>query len=421
MQRSPIPVNDSDRVSRLRSYQILDTAAEKSFDDLAQLAALILEVPISLVSLIDLDRQWFKAKVGMPQEHIPRESSFCGYTICGSDLMIVQDAHEDVRFRDNLLVRGDPHIRFYVGAPLTTEDGYCIGTLSCFDRRPRQISPLQQEALLTLSAQVVAQIELRRNFREVRAARDALVELQHQRQSLVDFVTHDMKNALQIMLGYAGVLECSDTLHDNDRLALSKVKRSGRIMDRMVRDMLDISRDEQARMPVEPTSIDVGSLFTEVAESYSLLLKDRNLSVRIEASDDSTRAWADLDLIRRVLENLIDNDLKYVPPGGLISLRTRVVEAGWLDIFVDDNGPGIPAIERERIFDKYARTSDGNEGQARRSFGLGLAFCRIAIESCGGKIWVDDVSPHGSSFHLRLPAELLLKTQPAPKAAASVF
>jgi hypothetical protein len=146
----------------LRSYQILDTDPEQVFNDIAQLSAFICGTPMSLVSLIDGERQWFKARVGMDAHETPREHAFCQYAMRASDVYEVPDATSDTRFSHNPLVTGDPHIRFYAGAPLLSPEGQPLGTLCALDTVPRELSADQRDALRILARQVMAHLELRR-------------------------------------------------------------------------------------------------------------------------------------------------------------------------------------------------------------------------------------------------------------------
>ena len=164
----PLRSNDeARRLAALRQYSLVDLSPERAFDDLTALAARICEAPISLISLVDERRQWFKSKIGLSFRQIPRDISFCRYTILQPDIFIVPDAAQDERFAGDPLVTGRAHIRFYAGAPLLTRDGQALGTLCIMDRVPRQLKPSQQEALSALSRQVMAQLELHRNTREL--------------------------------------------------------------------------------------------------------------------------------------------------------------------------------------------------------------------------------------------------------------
>jgi PAS domain S-box-containing protein len=166
--RSPLrPADETRRLEALQQYRVLDTPPEQSLDDLTTLAAHVCQAPIALICLVDDQRQWFKSTVGLSISGTAREDSFCAHAILQPDVFIVPDTALDDRFADNPLVRGDPHIRFYAGAPLVTPDGLALGSLCVIDCVPRELTSSQQEALRVLSRQVMAQLELRRQTREL--------------------------------------------------------------------------------------------------------------------------------------------------------------------------------------------------------------------------------------------------------------
>jgi anti-sigma regulatory factor (Ser/Thr protein kinase) len=169
--------SETERLEALRKYQILDTDPEVAFDDLALLASHICATPMAAITLVDQDRQWFKARVGVPLRETPRSISFCTHAIEQRGIFIVPDASKDARLRDNPQVTGDPHIRFYAGAPLITREGHALGTLCVVDRRPRQLTDAQIEGLQVLRRQVEAQLELRRRLIELRAANASIQKM----------------------------------------------------------------------------------------------------------------------------------------------------------------------------------------------------------------------------------------------------
>ena len=166
----PLPPDEADRLKALGEYAILDTLPESCYDDITTLAAQICGTPISLVSLLDGRRQWFKSKVGLDVSETARELAFCAHAIMRDELLVVPDARNDERFANNPLVTADPHIRFYAGAPLVTLSGHALGTLCVIDRAPRVLTEAQSASLLALSRQVMAQLELRRHVRELEKA-----------------------------------------------------------------------------------------------------------------------------------------------------------------------------------------------------------------------------------------------------------
>jgi GAF domain-containing protein len=172
--KTPVPENEAARLRTLQLYRILDTASEKCLDDLVSLAGAICEAPISLISLIDENRQWFKSRVGIESTETPRDIAFCAFAIMNDDLFIVEDATKDARFASNPLVTADPAIRFYAGAPLVVEEGMALGTLCVIDRLPRTLTLMQKKALKVLGESVVTLLKLRRAQEFINAAEHVL-------------------------------------------------------------------------------------------------------------------------------------------------------------------------------------------------------------------------------------------------------
>ena len=172
MNTVPVPSNEARRLKVLWQYEVLDTVPEEIFDDLTELARVICEAPMALISLVDETRQWFKSRVGVNTTETSRDISFCAHAILQPDLFIVRDATTDKRFKDNPLVVTDPKIRFYAGAPLITPDGHALGTLCILDKEARDLTEAQKKALRVLARLVVTQLELRRHSKELAKARD---------------------------------------------------------------------------------------------------------------------------------------------------------------------------------------------------------------------------------------------------------
>jgi GAF domain-containing protein len=169
-------------VAALDRYAILDTEPEQTFDDLVALAAYVCKTPIAMLSLVYDHRKWFKSKVGVEIRETLRGRSFCAHAIKQQEPFIVPDTWDDARFRENPMVVGEPHIRFYAGAPLINEDGFALGTLCVIDREPRELEETQKEALKSLSRLALGQMELRQNLRLLKDALGDRTREEHARE-----------------------------------------------------------------------------------------------------------------------------------------------------------------------------------------------------------------------------------------------
>ena len=187
MRRPDKPDNEAERLRALHRYDILDTASERSYDDLVSIAAAICGMPMGSVSLIDADRQWFKARIGIGDPQTPRDVAFCAHAILSpQDVTVVNDAREDERFRDNPFVQNDPNIRFYAGAPIVTLDGLAMGTLCVMDSKPRELEVYQFDALNALSRQVSSMLEMRSLSRALKLQLEDRDWYEHQMHAFQD-------------------------------------------------------------------------------------------------------------------------------------------------------------------------------------------------------------------------------------------
>ncbi|MDX6271230.1 MAG: hypothetical protein QOD28_2453 [Acidobacteriota bacterium] len=181
------PANEAARLEVLHEFKVLDTDPEQTFDDITRLAAYICHTPIAIITLVDAHRQWFKSRVGLSFSETARDVSFCAHAIKQPGPLVVRDALDDERFRNNPLVTADPYIRFYAGSPLTTVEGFSLGTLCVIDHYPREITPEQMAALRVLSQQVMTQLELRRTIRTLtRSVNEAKRKVHELEQRLQD-------------------------------------------------------------------------------------------------------------------------------------------------------------------------------------------------------------------------------------------
>jgi len=244
--------------------------------------------------------------------------------------------------------------------------------------------------------------ERKRNYEVIRSQRDALLEAQRQKEELTALIIHDLKNPLSSILTNAQFCVAQKGLGAAERESLQDVLRASQSMVRMVMNLLDISRSEDGALVPQLTEFALPALVDEVCSEMGRRIDDKSQRMRLEVGADVRTLRADRDLVRRVLENLVDNASKYGPRHGTIGLEVAR-SAGVVEIRVRYEGEGIPAAFHQKIFEKYARVDGRTVHEVRNSHGLGLVFCRLAVEVHGGRIWVEDNRPRGSCFCVSLP------------------
>jgi len=242
--------------------------------------------------------------------------------------------------------------------------------------------------------------DLREHYDLVRRQRDDLMRLQLQKERLTAFVVHDLKNPVNTLDLHAQLLLRNPALPDSARDSVQHIREEARSLLRLILNLLDISKSEQARLTPRPSRIDLNALVRDILEAFAL--RARAAQLQLEQQVGVTEIDADADLLRRVLENLVDNAIRHAPAQSTVRLSVVAVEGATL-IRVADQGRGIPEEDREKIFDAFVQGSTQHPLTARTSRGLGLAFCRVAVEAHGGTISVEDGKP-GAIFCVRLPS-----------------
>jgi signal transduction histidine kinase len=409
-EHAPIPANDAARLAALRSYDILDTEAEGSFDDVVHLAADLCDAPIALVSLVDEDRQWFKACCGLDAQQTPRCDSFCGHAIVASDgLFEVANALEDPRFFDNPLVAGAPHIRFYAGKPLVDEQGYRLGTLCVIDRRPRQLTDRQHRGLEALASQVVTHLTLRRRTLEYRRMSEAAEQASRAKSQFLATMSHEIRTPLNGVIGATQLLSETDLSADQREL-LDTVLKSGQTLLHLLDDLLDLSRLDAGRVKLESTAFSVRDVVRGVMGLFAPAAADRSTVIRSDVPDDLVMR-GDEHRVRQVLGNLVSNAVKFTE-GGTVDIRVRV-DGPQVEFEVQDTGIGMSDEQRQRLFQPFEQ---GDASVTRRfgGSGLGLAICRRLCELMGGSIDGEGTEGRGSTFRFRLPYDRARRPDRSP-------
>jgi signal transduction histidine kinase len=266
--------------------------------------------------------------------------------------------------------------------------------------------------------------ELRANVQVIRSQSDALLASQRQKDELTALIVHDLKNPLSSILSNVQYVQSRAALPDDERESLQDVERASQAMVRLVMNLLDVGRSDDGALVPHVAEFDLPALLAEVCSEMGRRIEDKaqRLAVAVGAGVHVMRG--DRDLIRRIVENLIDNAYKYGPRQATISLdvAAATMDDGAepaVEIRVRDEGAGIPPAYRQMVFEKYGRAGGAGAREARSSHGLGLVFCRRAVNLHGGAIWIDDQVARGSCFCVRLPVARLALSASAHAAPAA--
>ena len=382
------------RIEELMRYEVLDTEDEQALDELTQLASAICDTDISLISLVDNDRQWFKSRVGLDAMETPRDIAFCSHAILQEGVFEVPNATEDERFHDNPLVTGAPDIRFYAGAPLVSPNGMPIGTLCVIDPKPKKLTEKQQLALNTLAKQVISQLELRLHNRQLR-------RMQKNQQQIFAVMAHDLRSPFNGILGLSKMLQQKAETFTPERLAftadgiLQSSLRVYQLLDELLqwsRSQLGAVKVDLGPMPLSPLIIDTVDFMKE-----AFLLKKLDVDQKL---DESVLAMGDSQLTKTIIRNLLANAIKYTPEGGHVTIETAQTDTEAL-LIVTDSGSGIPDDIKEVLFSESVMSHRGTQGET--GHGLGLSLCGDFALKQNGHLSIDPDYDQGARVILHLP------------------
>lgn len=387
-----IPDNEVERLHALYEYEILDSAEEGDFDAVVKLASSICGTPISLISLIDHNRQWFKASVGVNQRQTTREIAFCAHAIHQDELMVVHDAQKDDRFSDNPLVVNDPHVRFYAGMPLITPEGYKLGTICVLDQIPHELTEGQKAALHVLAKQVMTLLELRKRNKELRKLTDM-------NKQLLSIIGHDIRSPLNSLLGLLELSEKYNLPYDEFKSSLPKIRKTLNATSSLLTNLLEwaLSQMPGKRVSLEP--LEVAAIADKVIETNAMTLESKGNIVQ-NAINPDLKPVGNRNMTEFIIRNLLLNANKFTDEG--IIRLSATSQDGFLEIEVRDTGVGMEVTDPEEIFSWGVRKSkEGTQGE--KGSGLGLSMCKQFIEMQGGTIRFTSTLDEGTSFFFTLP------------------
>ncbi len=396
MQIAAIPEDEDARLSALLEYEVLDSEDERAFDELTELASTVCGTEISLISLVDRERQWFKSRVGLDARETHRDLAFCAHAILNDAVFEVPNAKDDERFQDNPLVTGEPNIRFYAGAPLRSRSGQRIGTLCVIDSQPKQLDAQQRRALEILSNQVVSQLEVRLQKRR-------LERVHREREKFWAMLAHDIRSPFNGILGLSRILkESAEALSaEQIQVLANELLTTGLDTYQLIDEILQWSQNRmgQAECDLQPV------LLHEAFDQGTSVLRETLTQKQIRlhnAIDPKHCVLADFTLLKSVIRNLLANAIKYSSAGQEIRIISRRADE-YMILRIEDEGEGVPEAVQASLFQSHARIESraGTAGELGHGLGLGLAYDFMKQQH--GELWLDNSYQQGAAFELRLP------------------
>ncbi len=401
------PGNDAEerRLAEIADYAILDSPAEANFDRVAGIVAAVFNVEFAMITLVDRDRCWYKAQVGLGYTEMPRAHNMCDTVIQHDDVYVVEDANSAAEELVHPLLRLG--MRFYAGAPIRSGGGTTIGTICAVGSHPRTVTERERGILESLAEVVRDELELRRASQRIAESDEALRLLNHQleaasrnKSEFLSSMAHELRAPLNGILGASENLlqGLFGTMNDRQQEYVQGIHASGRHLLSLINDVLDLSRIEAGQVELHREVLDVARFMEDCASMVRGIAAARPVQLTVNLPSDAIAIEADERRLKQVGCNLLSNAVKFSPMNGEVRFSGWTA-AGETVFVVEDEGPGIASDDQERIFDQFFRLPGDHEGS-----GLGLAVARQLVELHGGRIWLESAAGSGSRFFFAVPA-----------------
>jgi signal transduction histidine kinase len=381
-----VAARERDRVAAVRGYGLLDEARPTVLDGLTRLAARLFDTPMSAVTLIDEDRQWYAGNTGLDGTQSSRDASFCAHLVTDPAPLIVPDARRDARFREHPGVTGDPHVVFYAGVPLVDEDGHVLGGVCVIDRRPRRIGDNEVRLLADLAGQAAGHLSAIRDRTRTEVLGAELARLTRREEDFVAAVSHELRTPVTTIQGYLELLVEEDDLAPY-RSLVEPIRRNGDRLVRMVDHLLAGTRPATGTPAGPGGKVDLGEAVRAAADACGHLAGTRGVRVTLTGDEPgSLYAVGEHADLCQALEHLVRNAVAFSPAGAEVRVRTAPAGDG-ARIEVADSGAGIPPAELPHVFERFYRGRHAQE-QAVPGMGLGLGIARRIVTAHGGRLAV---------------------------------
>ncbi len=406
----------------LENSRILNRIPEESYNRIVRRVSAYFDVPICLISLIDAENQWFKAKVGVDLDTFPREASFCEAALEQSDVYIVTDASQSIRFRDHPAVAGAPEIRFYAGVPLLFEGRNKVGTLCILDTKPRTLDANQIDALKDYASLVVDELHLRLRAVKVEAQLDRYyhnlnesIAAEKDRADFLAMVTHEIRAPLNAILGMVTLLSLEGEQAQKPFSPID-LRTSTEHLVRLINDVLDLAKLEATGFPFVLAPFSLRLEMESIVEIVRPQAEAKGLSLKLSLSESIPELIVgDRTRLSQVLLNLLNNAIKFTVAGGVHvqATATHLEQCVEIAFSVSDSGVGLPETAKDQLFKCFSQLHLSRDDD-QQGTGLGLAISRKLVEAMGGTIAVSSKPGVGTRFSFCLRFNVVSATPMSP-------
>lgn len=378
------------RIAALKDFEAPDALPEKGLDNITRLTAQILEMPISIISLVNGDRVWFESIYGLEGKDIEKNPGWFPAAILGESLFQVENARMDPRTRNHPLVKSDFGLQFYSAVVLRDKHGHNLGTLSVIDKKPRSLNRQQQNFLRQFGDLAVQQLELKAQ------ARSALKN-QHQ---VLHITAHDLKNPISIMPLLADMILMNKENPRAIQDIAKQLKSAGKRMNRIVNGLLESAREETGRVHLKLRSVDLVPIVKKVIRSNKTMARNKSQVVKAFLPEEAM-VYGDPLKLTEILDNLVNNAIKYSPTGEKIHVILEE-DLEQIIISIKDFGPGLTPNDMKNLFRKFTSLSAQPTG-GETSTGLGLSIVKQLVDAHRGKVYASSEGKgKGSTFTVEL-------------------